>query len=101
MKTNETIANVIASGKNYCQRDSIAAPTACKPCVVIQGLIMNGITLFCDDDVTDLYNLPSVKTMLDEQLVFKFNTIFRYMPLTKGSFAKRSDRMLSGKVAVM
>ena len=62
---------------------------------------MNGMTLFCDEDVTDLYNLPSPKTILDEQLVFKFNTIFRYIPFTNGSFAKRSDRIFNGKVAVM
>ena len=47
------------------------------------------------------YKLLTTMSVDDEQFVFKFNTIFKYIPFTNGSFAKRSERMFNGKVAVI
>ena len=71
MKTNETIANVIASGKNYCQRDSIAAATGANTGTVVNHYITATLPL---NILSDLFaKLPLVKGMY-LKIVLNLNT---------------------------
>ena len=71
MKTNETIANVIASGKNYCQRDSIAAATGVNTGTIVNYYITATLPL---NILSDLFaKLPLVKGMY-LKIVLNLNT---------------------------
>ena len=75
MKTNETIANVIASGKNYCQRDSITAATGVNTGTVVNHYITATLPL---NILSDLFaKLPLVKGMY-LKIVASF-VIFQYL----------------------
>ena len=61
MKANETIANVIASGKNYCQRDSIVAAAGLNTGTIVNHYITATFPL---NILSDLFaKLPLVKGM--------------------------------------
>ena len=61
MKTNETIANAIASGKNYCQSDSIVAATGANTGSIVNYYITATLPL---NILSDLFaKLPLVKGM--------------------------------------
>ena len=73
-----------------------------KPCPAVVGLIINGNTPFCVDDVADTYVNPFaevVRVALQLQLVLIM--IRAYIPLLSGSFLKISWTTFNGMVAVM
>ena len=71
MKTNETIANVIASGKIYCQRDSIVAAAGANTRTIVNHYITATLSL---NILSDLFaKLPLVKGMY-LKIVLNLNT---------------------------